>query len=207
MMNYLAKYNIGECSFKKITNPALVGIFSYENGKTTPSLDDPSVDMEVRIRRSITIGSYTGGGAGFPSIKNVVDIITKEHSDLLETYIKTILQEKLYFFVDGTRYSIAMMQILVQISKKLSKQATCFGVLPEAFEGKMAINEFNSSWEVINELADESYIFDLESTHTYKSNKSEMTLNTYESLRWRSVLEKMAEIETGLDNYDYYSKR
>ncbi|MDT8451553.1 MAG: hypothetical protein RQ936_02265 [Gammaproteobacteria bacterium] len=202
MMNYLAKYTIGECSFKKITNPALVGIFSHENKKTPPSLDNLSIDIEVRIRRSITIGSYLGGGVNFPANISAVDIITNEHLELLETYIKTIPQEKLYFFSDGTRYSMAMMQILVQISKKLSKHVACLGVLPGAFDG----NGLGSSWEVITELADESSIFDFESTPTFKSNKSEVTFETYGTLRLMTVLEKMTQNETGLANYDYFSE-
>jgi hypothetical protein len=207
MMNYHAKYNIGECSFNKITNPALVGIFSYENEKTPPSLDDPSIDIEVRIRRSITIGSYLGGGAGFPDNKDAVNIITKEHLGLLETFIKTIPQEKLYFFDDGTRLSIGMMLTLVQISKKLSKHVACYSILPASFN-KVVLKRFNSPWKVISELADESYIFDFESTNIYQQqNKSELTLIMYLSLRWNEALKQIAEAENGFDSFDYYSKR
>lgn len=99
----LAKFNIGECSFNKITNPAFVGIFSYENGKTPPSITDPSIKVEVHTRRSITVGSYLHDCVGFATSDEAVEIITNQHLDLLESYIKTIPQERLFFFEDGTR--------------------------------------------------------------------------------------------------------
>ena len=120
----LAKFNIGECSFNKITNPAFVGVFSYENEKIPPSIADPSIKVEIHARRSITVGSYLHDCVGFPMSHEAVKIITNQHLDLLESYIKTIPQERLFFFEDGTRYSHAMMQILVQISKKHSKHVT-----------------------------------------------------------------------------------
>ena len=40
----LAKFQIGESAFNKVTNPAIVGVYSFENDKTPQSLVDPEVD-------------------------------------------------------------------------------------------------------------------------------------------------------------------
>ena len=54
----LAKFYVGECAFKKITNPGLIGIFSYENEMFPPSLSDSSLGVEIKVRRGITVGCF-----------------------------------------------------------------------------------------------------------------------------------------------------
>ena len=119
----LAKFQIGESAFNKVTNPAIIGVYTVGNDKTPQSLVDPEV--EVHIRRSITVGSYLRDCIGFPSHKEAVDILKSEHFEVLQDYIKTIPKERLFFFEDGTKYSSAMMQIIVDISKKFLKRVNC----------------------------------------------------------------------------------
>ena len=192
MMNYHAKFSIAECSFNKITNTAFVGIFSYEDEKTPPTLG--STDIKVNIRRSVTIGSYVGGGVGFPSNEMAESILAKEHGDLLEAYIKTIPLDKLYFFEDGTRLSIGMMTALVKIAKKCSKHVTCIGIEPDVYEGQKTLNQFKHSWEVINQLSDESHIFDFSSSNINR----QCSIVTHRALRWSNALKQLAAIESGL---------
>lgn len=201
MMNYHAKFNIAECSFNKITNPAFVGIFSYEDEKTPLSLSGPAINIEFKVRRSITIASYVGGGAGFPSNEQAEDILTKEHVDLLEIYVKTIPQDKLYFFEDGTRLSIGMMIALVKIAKKFSKHVICIGIEPDAYEGKKSLNQFKHSWEVINELSDESHIFDFSSSDINRQS----SIIAHRASRWNLALTQLANIESNQSSYNYYS--
>jgi hypothetical protein len=198
MMNYRAQFNIAECCFEKITNPAFVGIFSDD---APMSLDSPAIGVAYRIRRSITITSYAGGGAGFPADDGVVRELTKQHSELLETYIKTIPQDKLYFFEDGSMYSLAMLRALVQIAKKFSKHVTCIAIEPGAYNGRRRMHQFESSWEVINELSDETHLLE------FTPPDSKCTISEYYALKMNSVLSQLAGIESGLDAYDYYPKQ
>ena len=202
MMNHYAKFNIAECSFKKITNPAFVGFFDYEQQNTPPSLTSLLTGVKGKVRRSVTIASYVGGGAGFPSNEDAERILAKEHSDLLEAYIKTIPQDRLYFFEDGRLVSIGMMMALVKIAKKCSKHVTCIGIEPEAYEGKIRLNRFKSAWEVINELADESHLFDFTSSDIDRTR----SVTEYCVLRWHAALRQLADTESGLDSFDYYEK-
>ncbi len=206
----LAKFNIGECSFKKITNPAFVGIFKFDNTKTPSSLVDPIME-ETHIRRSITVGSYLGDCDGFPMNDLAVNVLTAEHSVVLDAYIKTIPQDRLFFFSDGERYSHAMMQILVQISKQHSKHITCLGVQPETFNRPKRRRSFNMSWDIIKELADETMLFDFETKEEFKKlSISNVNRQEYNSLRWRQVIEIIVDVEDRsdkFDRFDYYSKR
>jgi hypothetical protein len=197
MMNYHAKFNIAECSFNKITNPAFVGIFSYEHDR--PPL---SLDIEVKVRRSITIGSYVGGGAGFPSNEHAEIYLTEEHGDLLEAYLKTIPQDRLCFFEDGSLVSMGMLMTLLKVAKKCSKHVTCFGLEPDAYEGKKRLARFNHSWEVINELSDESHRFDFSSSDIDRK----LRVVVFRALRWHVALKQLRDMESGLDVYDYYAK-
>lgn len=103
-----------------------------------------------------------------------------------------------------------MMQILVKISKKYSKHVTCLGILPAWFIGKAdkrALDSFNQSWEVINKFSDESSIFNFDSTNIIPLHESDSILewNSYYSLRWNSILNQLADIESYCDSYDYFS--
>ena len=129
-------------------------------------------------------------------------ILANDHGDLLEIYIKTIPQDRLYFFDDGTTISVGMMIILVKIAKKCSKHVTCIGIQPESYEGGKCLNHFKKSWEVIAELSDESHIFDFTSADISTSN----TVDEHRALRWNVALQQLADIESGLDVYDYFSR-
>ena len=59
MKNDYAKLNIAECSFNKITNPAFVGIFDYEQQNTPPSLTSLLTGVKGKVRRSVTINIVT----------------------------------------------------------------------------------------------------------------------------------------------------
>jgi hypothetical protein len=198
MKNDYAKLNIAECSFNKITNPAFVGIFDYEQQNTPPSLTSLLTGVKGKVRRSVTIAFYMG----FPSNEDAERILAKEHGDLLEAYIKTIPQDRLYFFEDGRLVSIGMMMALVKIAKKCSKHVTCIGIEPEAYEGKTRLYRFKSGWEVINELADESHLFDFTSSDIDRTR----SVTEYSVLRWHAALRQLADTESGLDSFDYYEK-
>jgi hypothetical protein len=200
MMNYYAKFNIAECSFKKITNPAFVGVFAYEQQNTPPSLTSLLTDVKGKVRRSVTIASYVGGGVSFPSNERAERILAKEHGDLLEAYIKTIPQDRLYFFEDGKLVSLGMMMALVKIAKKCSKHVTCIRIEPKTYEGEIGLNRFKSEWEVINELADESHLFDFTSSKIARTR----SVTEYSVLRWHAALRQLADTESGLDSFDYY---
>jgi len=201
----LAKFQIGESAFNKVTNPAIVGVYSVETDKTPQALVDPVV--EVHIRRSITVGSYLHDCVGFPMHYEAVDILKSEHFEVLQAYIKTIPQEQLFFFEDGTKYSSAMMQILVEISKKFLKRVTCLGVLPFRYEGTRALTSFNQSWEAIKGLADEAIIFDFELTDSFKQIESELTLNTSIPIRQQAILKKVAGMESEFERIEYPRRR
>ena len=70
-MNYHAKFNIAECSFNKITNPAFLGVFADDS---PVPINSPAIDTKYTIRRSITITSYAGGGAGFACVSTVTPV-------------------------------------------------------------------------------------------------------------------------------------
>jgi len=195
----LAKFQIGESSFYNVTNPAIVGVYSFGNDKSPQSLVDPGV--KIHIRRSITVGSYLRDCVGFPTHKEAVDILKSEHFEILEAYIKTIPQEQLFFFEDGARYSLAMMQILLEISKKFSKSVTCLGVLPFQYEGQRLLTSFNQSWEVIKELADEAILFDLAMSDSFK--QIEFDLLTIDSIRPQIILKKVAVMEGKFEEIEY----
>ena len=197
----LAKFQIGESAFNKVTNPAIVGVYSVGNDKTPQSLVDPEV--EVHIRRSITVGSYLRDCISFPSHKEAVAILKSEHYEVLQAYIKTIPQERLFIFEDGSKYSSAMMQILVEISKKFSKKVTCLGMLPFRYEGAIAIASFNQSLEAIKELADEAIIFDFELTDSFEQIRSELDFDEIISIRQQAILKKAAGMESEFEKIEY----
>lgn len=200
----LAKFQIGESAFNKVTNPAIVGVYTVGNDKIPQSLVDPEV--EVHIRRSITIGSYLGDCVGFPMHDEAVKILKSEHIDILKAYIKTIPQEQLFIFEDGSKYSSAMMQILVEISKKFLKRTTCLGVLPFSYEGTRALASFNQSWEVIKELTDDAILIDFEITDSFKQ-LDHGDLLEIESIRQQYILNKVADMESKFDKVEYPSRR
>lgn len=195
----LAKFQIGESAFKKVTNPAIIGVYSVENNKTPQLL--VASEAEVHIRRSIIVGSYLRDCVGFRTHKEAVDILKSEHFEVLQAYIKTIPQDQLFFFEDGERYSLAMMQILVEISKKLSKNVTCLGVSPFEFEGTRWLTSFNQSWDVIKELADEAILFDLEMTDSFK--KMEIDLHKIDYIRRKIILKKIADMGSDFEEIEY----
>jgi len=199
----LAKFQIAESAFNKVTNPAIVGVYTVGNDKTPQALVDPEV--EVHVRRSITVGSYLGDCVGFPMHKEAVNILKSEHHEVLQAYIKTIPQEQLFIFEDGTRYSSAMMQILIEISKNLLKRVTCLGVLPFRYEGTRGLASFNQSWEVIEELADNSIIFDIEMSDAFK--QKEFDLLKIDSIRQQIILKKVAGMESEFERVEYPSRR
>lgn len=201
----LAKFQIGESAFNKVSNPAIVGIYSVENNKTAQSLVDPEV--EVHIRRSITVGSYLRDCVGFAMHKEAVDILKSEHFEVLQAYIKTIPQEQLFIFEDGSKYSSAMMQILVEISKKFLKSVTCLGVLPYRYEGTRALASFNQSWDVIKELADDAIIFDFEMTDLFKQIRSELDMDEIVTMRQQAIFKKVAGMESEFEKVEYPSRR
>jgi len=195
----LAKFQIGESVFNKVSDPAIVGVYTVGYDKAPQALVNPEV--EVHVRSSITVGSYLGDCVGFPMHKDTVAILKSEHSKVLEAYIKTIPQEQLFIFEDGTRYSSVMLQILVEISKKLSKNVTCLGVLPFRYEGTRGLASFNQSWEVIEELADNSIIFDIEMSDAFKHK--ELDLLNIDSIRQQIILKKIAGMESEFERIEY----
>ncbi len=199
----LAKFQIGESSFKKVTNPAIVGVYTIGNNNAPQSLVDPEV--EVYLRRSITVGSYLGDCVDFPMHDVAVDILKSEHFEILQAYIKTIPQERLFIFEDGSKYSSAMMQILVEISKKFSKRVTCLGMLPFRYEGTRALTSFNQSWNIIKELADKAIIIDFEMTDSFKN--IEFDLLNADSIRQQAILKKVAGMESDFERIDYPYRR
>ena len=199
----LAKFQIGESAFNKVTNPAIIGVYTVGNDKTPQSLVDPEV--EVHIRRSITVGSYLRDCIGFPSHKEAVDILKSEHFEVLRAYIKTIPQQRLFLFEDGSKYSSAMIQILIEISKKYLKSVTCLGVLPFRYEGTRALASFNQSWDVIKELADEAIIFDFEMTDSFKQLADDDFL-VIDSIRQQAILKKVAGMESEFEKIEYPSR-
>jgi hypothetical protein len=92
-----------------------------------------------------------------------------------------------------------MMMAVVKIAKKSSKHLTCIGIRPEAYEGKTRLNRFKYAWTVINELADESHLFDFTSSDIDRT----LIVTEYSVLRWHEALSQLAGIESGLDSYDY----
>lgn len=201
----LAKFQIGESAFNKVTNPAIVGVYSFENDQTPQSLVEP--DIVIHIRRSITVGSYLRDCVGFPMHNEAVDILKSEHFEVLRAYIKTIPQERLFIFEDGTKYSSAMMQILVEITKKYFKRVTCLGVLPFRYEGTRALTSFNQSWKVIKELADEAIIYDFELTDSFKQMGSEFDMYEIVSIRQQAILKKVAGLESEFEKVEYPYRR
>ena len=199
----LAKFQIGETAFNKVTDPAVVGIYSVETDKFPQTLVD--AEVEVYIRRSVTVGSYLHDCVGFPSHKEAVDILKSEHFEVLRAYIKTIPQQRLFIFEDGSKYSSAMMQILVEISKKYFKTVTCLGVLPFRYEGTRALASFNQSWDVIKELADEAIIFDFEMTDSFKQLADDDFL-VIDSIRQQAILKKVAGMESEFEKIEYPSR-
>ena len=199
----LAKFQIGESAFNKVTNPAIIGVYTVGNDKTPQSLVDPEV--EVHIRRSITVGSYLRDCIGFPSHKEAVDILKSEHFEVLRAYIKTIPQQRLFLFEDGSKYSSAMIQILIEISKKYLKSVTCLGVLPFRYEGTRALASFNQSWDVIKELADEAIIFDFEMTDSFKQLADDDFL-VIDSIRQQAILKKVVGMESEFEKIEYPSR-
>ena len=204
MMNYYAKFQIAECVFNKITNPAFIGIFTYENGKVSvpPSLSPDSFEQEIFIRRSISIGSYLGGGSGFPSRDYALEILLYDHRELIEAFIKTIPQDEVILFEDGSRYSHVMMQILVHIFKKFDKHVTSIALLPPSFERKKALNIFNQSWEVIKELSDEYFLLDMEIEQPNYQEILNLKGNTFYDLRWNKLFQKMTDKENGFKLFE-----
>lgn len=199
----LAKFQIGESSFKKVTNPAIVGVYTIGNNNAPQSLVDPEV--EVYLRRSITVGSYLRDCVGFPMHDEAVDILKSEHFEVLQAYIKTIPQERLFIFEDGSKYSSAMMQILVEISKKFSKRVTCLGMLPFQYEGTRALTSFNQSWNIIKELADKAIIIDFAMTGSFEN--IEFDLLNADSIRHQVILKKVAGMESDFERIDYPYRR
>ena len=204
MMNYYAKFQLAECAFNKITNPAFIGIFTYENGKVSipPSLSPDSFDQEIFIRRSISIGSYLGGGAGFPSRKDALEILLYDHRELIEAFIKTTPQDKVILFEDGSRYSHAMLQILAQICNQFDKHVLSISQLPPSFERKKALDSFNQSWEEIKELSDEYFLFDLEKEHPNHKGILNLTLKSYNDLKWSTLFHILVDRESGFELFE-----
>ena len=102
-------------------------------------------------------------------------------------------------------YSVAMMQILMQLAKKHSKHVSCLGVRPFKFERQRALNRYMQSWEIIEQLSDVSGFIDFESSDDYQSvQKDTITKNELLSLRHNYVIKEIAKIEGKGDNFDYY---
>ena len=197
MLNYLAKYSIGEYNFTKITDTAFVGILEVkQNGLL--AVDLSTLEPKAYLKRSITIGSRLGGGAGFPAPEHVLNVMTNEHCDLKEAFVKTISQEKVILFNDGERYSHVMMQTLVPVLKKFGKHVSSIALLPPSFYGNKALDSFNNSWEFTKTQSDESIAHNVDYLHQGESAVG-VKLDDIDGLRKVEIMKKIAQIESGLD--------
>ncbi len=165
MMNYLAKYSIAQCILsgekKDLTEGvAIVGILELTS-KGILETDFSQMDVNIYIRGAITIESRLGGGVGFPNREHAFDVMSDNHSNLINAFLDTIPQEKIVLFDDGERYAVNMMKLIVNLAHIKGKHITCISIEPVRFHGRKLLKEFHTCWKEIEAEADESILLNL----------------------------------------------
>ncbi len=160
MMNYHAKFNIGEYIFNS-NNTAVVGVFSITD-KTLTECDFSKYNDKFYINKSIIVESRLGGGVGFPSAQGAKIIMKKSNGNDIRKFIDSLTQENIVIFSDGDIYATVMMDLILQVSRELNKNVTCFGIRPLKFEAPWRGKQFSLIWQIIEEGANKTVLNDFE---------------------------------------------
>lgn len=149
---------IGEFHFKRITNPAFVGIFDCQTENFPPRLN--ASRKKIEIRRSISATSFLGDCTGYPKNGIAETIIGEQHLEFLESYVKSIPQDILWFVADCGLYSHITLKFLAMLAKQSGKTVNSIAMPPLKLYGPRISSNFETSWEETTKFCDSSVLID-----------------------------------------------
>ncbi|NDW15465.1 hypothetical protein GTQ48_08025 [Alteromonas genovensis] len=200
---------VGEFHFKRITNPAFIGIFDCQRNNFPPRLN--ASRKKVEIRRSILTTSFLGDCTGYPKNGIAEAIIGEQHLEFLESYVKSIPQDVLWFAADCGLYSHITLKFLAMLAKQSGKSVNSIAIPPLKLYGPRVSSNFEASWGEITEYCDSSVLIEASlDKETASMAKQEGFNNLLEQVKFveqkafNSLLEKVEFLEQLASNFVHY---
>lgn len=176
---------VGEFHFKRITNPAFVGIFDCQS-KNFPDRLIMS-RKKIEIRRSISVTSFLGDCFDYPKNSIAEDIIGAQHLDFLKCYVNSVPQNSLWLVADCGLYSHITLKFLTMLAKQNGKYVNAIAMQPLKLYGPRVTSNFEASWEEITRYCDSSVVID--------TPINDKTISIVEQKGFDNLLEKVEILE------------
>ena len=185
---------VGEFHFKRITNPAFVGIFDCQR-KNFPDRLVMS-RKEIEIRRSISVTSFLGDCFDYPMNSIAEDIMGEQHLDFFKCFVNSIPQDALWLVADCGLYSHITLKILAMLAKQSGKYVNAIAMQPLKLYGPRVASNFEASWGEMKKYCDSSVVID--------TPIDDNTVSIAEQKGFDNLLEKVEMLEHLASNFEYY---
>jgi hypothetical protein len=169
MLQYKITYQVSQLHFNDKTiqdnNIAIIGIFASRGA--TPA-NNHSLINNFSIDKTLLLEENLGGGAGFPSVRNVYNIFKKGCSSSIMDFLNSLSQEYIVLFNTEEPYSYVLMNFMNQIAIDIGKKFICISSKPLRWRMAPMRRPLNESWEEIKENAYEAILFNYTDSYNEK---------------------------------------
>jgi len=159
-MNYLSKHSVVEVTFSECLlddTKILTAIeISYENEE---HIDITEFGIDMQIAEVLYLQSYTGGGAGFPSLNKVYTITMQEYANEVAKYMQGIKEQYIILIDTKGMHTLAILKVLAQVAKRAGKHVSVIAIEPFNFIGRNMERMFRNELDRIKEVSDEQTFY------------------------------------------------
>ena len=159
-MNYLSKHSVVEVTFSECLLDdikILTAIeISYENEE---HIDITEFGIDMQITEALYLQSYTGGGAGFPSLNKVYTITMQEYANEVAKYMQGIKEQYIILIDTKGMHTLAILKVLAQVAKRAGKHVSVIAIEPFNFIGRNMERMFRNELDRIKEVSDEQTFY------------------------------------------------
>jgi len=164
MMNYLAKHSVIEITLPTSAHSSMSDIkiltaieLSYDEEEL---IDITQFGIDMKISEVLYLQSYTGGGVTFPSINTVYRITMQDYANEIARYMQNIKEKHLILIDTKGRHTIAILEALAKVAKRVEKHVHVIAIKPFDFIGKNHRLMFHNEWENLKQISDEQTLYD-----------------------------------------------